>query len=488
MYFENVVRYAKYFPPTQPQYLVAVLAAFLDSRGIRHPQLAVRQRVCYLFRQFVKAVRGQLFPYLDNIVDSLRELLVISYEVQKSVPFEDQVNFYESLGVLIGSNTDVIQQQKHAEALVQPALAQLEQILAKELYKTDNPEKPYYATILVQLVTVIGSFSKGFSPILFKSEPPSPTPSHANSNNVNNTTTLPSTTQGLLPPARACFLKALDSVLRIPAALPAHYELREKVFFFMHRMVDILGPNIFPVLPTSLALLLANTHRIKDGIEYVTLANQLISRFKEALLNLINDMLMPSINRIFEMLNPLQTSSPNSEEQREMMELQKHYYLFLQSIFNNNIAGVFTSPNNVANLQQILETVVQGCVPTSTDVGIPKVCIAILRRMIEEWGSIATFNTFLYERIVPRLFELVLSPSFDLNDASSNALVIEVVKLQKIIAAKRGVEFQNFLLQVLLPNLGCPPEVIQQYVHHLDKSPVKQFQDFFKNFIRAKRT
>lgn len=426
MYFENVVRYAKYFPPTQPQYLVAVLTAFLDVRGIRHAQLVVRRRVCYLFRQFVKAVKGQLYPFLGNIVDSLKELLVISYEVQKSVPFDDQVNFYESLGVLIGSNPDLVQQQKHTESLIQPALAQLEQILAKELYKTDSIDKPFYSTALAQLITVIGSFSKGFSLISGKSDSPtSPTPHQPGANQVtpaaNGVNSLQSN-NAALPPARVYFLTALDYVLRIPTALPTHDELREKVFFFMHRMVDVLGHNIFPVLPTAFALLLANTPRIKDAIEYITLANQLISRFKENIQNLINDVLMPTITRIFEMLNPPVAPTPNSEEQREILELQKHYYLLLQNICANNIVGVFLSPTNGAKVQQILDTVLQGCMPTTTDVGVPKICISVLRRMVEEWSGINDFQKLLYDRIVPRLFEVPLSPSFDLNDASSNAV------------------------------------------------------------------
>lgn len=90
-FFECVVRYAKYIPTNQPQYLVAVLTAFLDGRGVRHNNLSVRKRVAVSFLQFVRAVRGLLYPYLDSIIGSLQELLAISFEVQKSVPFEEQV-------------------------------------------------------------------------------------------------------------------------------------------------------------------------------------------------------------------------------------------------------------------------------------------------------------------------------------------------------------------------------------------------------------
>lgn len=97
-YFETIVRYAPNLPPpaTNPQYLIAILTAFMDARGLRHPLLAVRTRVAVFFRQFVRTARVSLYPYLDSIVSSLQELLVMSFEVQKSVPFDDQVSSYVS--------------------------------------------------------------------------------------------------------------------------------------------------------------------------------------------------------------------------------------------------------------------------------------------------------------------------------------------------------------------------------------------------------
>lgn len=92
--FDCVVRYAKYIPAppsSQPQYIVAALSAFLDSRGVRNSQMVVRKRAAQLFLQFVRSVRGLLYPFLDSIIGSLQELLAISFEVQKTVPFEEQV-------------------------------------------------------------------------------------------------------------------------------------------------------------------------------------------------------------------------------------------------------------------------------------------------------------------------------------------------------------------------------------------------------------
>jgi exportin-T len=134
-----------------------------------------------------------------------------------------------------------------------------------------------------------------------------------------------------------------------------------QVFTFLHRMVEVLGPTIFPVLPSALALLLSHTYRIKDIQEFITLTNQVTSRFKETVFGLLNDMLMPFVLRMFELLNPSSAPTDKSEEQREWQELQKSYYVFLQCTLSNNLANVFTSSTNAPHFQRILSTVVQGC-------------------------------------------------------------------------------------------------------------------------------
>lgn len=134
-------------------------------------------------------------------------------------------------------------QQKHTEALIHPVLSQFEEILAKELYKTDIASgKPYYTTILSQVITVVTTFSKGFvaapkegsrSPSPSRSpngkpqqDPPSSSPP-ATSHIPPTPTALP--TPAPLAPSRLGFVKAVDLVLRIPVVLPAHEDLRDKV-------------------------------------------------------------------------------------------------------------------------------------------------------------------------------------------------------------------------------------------------------------------
>jgi len=56
------VRYQLAVERNAPRLLFPALAAFLDGRGMRHPNAEVSRRACYLFCRFVKGLRGQIAP------------------------------------------------------------------------------------------------------------------------------------------------------------------------------------------------------------------------------------------------------------------------------------------------------------------------------------------------------------------------------------------------------------------------------------------
>eukprot|EP01113_Clastostelium_recurvatum_P043579 TRINITY_DN7235_c0_g1_i4.p1 TRINITY_DN7235_c0_g1~~TRINITY_DN7235_c0_g1_i4.p1 ORF type:complete len:1068 (-),score=308.25 TRINITY_DN7235_c0_g1_i4:49-3252(-) len=544
-FFENMARFARYLPApsTQPQYMLEVLQAFLDARGIRNPNPAVRHRACHLFRHFVKTLLSQLHPYLPQILESMQPLLVISYDVQKSVPFEDQVNFYEAIGRLIGTNPAVAQQQQHISVLMLPLLAQIDDILGKELYRRDTSDKPYYTTILSQLVTVIGTFSKGFGNNITVAKDPSAAPSpRANGNSSNGNlsvsgnaimtgnmspTRAPHMMTGQGMPAspsqspasaqiRAFFLKALESVMRISSAVPNSIELRERTFFFVHRMVDCVGSSLLPYLPSALPILLPqlppslpnsplpassssssssfSDNSIgpsnKDLMAFIILVNQLVGKYKESMFMIMNEMFVGIIDRVFRSVSPDVPVTPNSDEQRDLLELQKTYFMFLHMLLGNNLPQVLTSSVNVGRLQQVLGTVLEGC-RNSAD--LQKVCVQVLKRMVEEWGgtgerALPGFNKVIYEQIVPLTFTIITTPPFDPNDSYSNALLTEIVKLHKSIVTKCGPEFLIFMIQSYFPyTLRLPPDVAQNFAAQLEKAPPKAYQDYLKAFLRSKK-
>lgn len=67
VYLETVTRYVKFIQDST-QYIPMVLTAFLDERGIHHPNISVSRRASYLFMRVVKLLKVKLVPFIARIL------------------------------------------------------------------------------------------------------------------------------------------------------------------------------------------------------------------------------------------------------------------------------------------------------------------------------------------------------------------------------------------------------------------------------------
>lgn len=67
IYLDTITRYAK-FVQENNQYIPLILAAFLDERGIHHPNVNVSRRASYLFMRVVKLLKAKLVPFIETIL------------------------------------------------------------------------------------------------------------------------------------------------------------------------------------------------------------------------------------------------------------------------------------------------------------------------------------------------------------------------------------------------------------------------------------
>jgi len=67
VYLETITRYIK-FVQEHTEYVPMVLTAFLDERGIHHPNFHVRRRASYLFMRVVKLLKAKLVPFIESIL------------------------------------------------------------------------------------------------------------------------------------------------------------------------------------------------------------------------------------------------------------------------------------------------------------------------------------------------------------------------------------------------------------------------------------
>ncbi|XP_037069727.1 exportin-T-like, partial [Pollicipes pollicipes] len=99
-YFETVSRYEKFFT-VEAALLPQVLTAFLDERGMNHPNERNRARAVYLFSRFIKCLKVQMGPFTDTILGQIKNLLSLDPSDATLLNREDQLYLFETVAVLI---------------------------------------------------------------------------------------------------------------------------------------------------------------------------------------------------------------------------------------------------------------------------------------------------------------------------------------------------------------------------------------------------
>jgi exportin-T len=107
MFMENAVRYCQIFDQ-KPDLITDTLGAFVDQRGIHHPEAVVHERAAYLLHRLAKSLLKRLNPYIESILTSMQDLLVIKQDAttmaefqERSNKFTNQLYLFETVGMLI---------------------------------------------------------------------------------------------------------------------------------------------------------------------------------------------------------------------------------------------------------------------------------------------------------------------------------------------------------------------------------------------------
>ncbi|PRP73955.1 exportin-T [Planoprotostelium fungivorum] len=441
--------YIRYLPDN-PDVLKNVLVSFFDGRS----------RVCYLFSRMIRSHMTQIQPFLPSILAAVEPFL--SPQQNGSITNEDQISIFEALGGLIGGLPRG-QQSQYIEPIMSPLINQLDGIVAGKAWDNETPDKPIYTTTIIQILSLAGTISKGFANPAGREE------------------------------SSVWFRKILETSLMLPSLLPDHEEMRLKVLFYMHRMIECLGEGVLQYVLLLIERSLPNCTQ-KAFYEFVRLLNQLSSRFKETMVPVV-DALLPQLTQQFfsymEQVPKIVTNPPTegertvSEFERDIFEVRKQYYSFVGILLNNGMCGVFRSAANVGYLNSVLQCVLQGC-REYRDIQSCKSCIIIMRKFAENWiGNVPGFNQFLYEEYVPLIIGEPLGPNFDLNDAGVSLVITEMATSQKTLLTRCGAEFANYLNSIYLPSIGCTPDVSREYVMRLEGSQPKEFRTAFYTFLQS---
>lgn len=472
VYLETVTRYMKYVQENT-QYIPIVLTAFLDERGIRHPNINVSRRASYLFMRVVKWLKVKLVPFIETILQSLQDTVArftsMDYALKDRSGSEDGSHIFEAIGLLIGMEDVPLEKQSdYLSALLTPLCQQVEALLmnAKLLSPEENPAK---IAIIEQIIVAINSLSKGFSERLVTASRPA---------------------IGLM------FKQTLDILLQVLVVYPKIEPLRIKVTSFIHRMVDTLGPSVFPYLPKALEQLLAESEP-KEMVSFLLLLNQIICKFHTLFRDILEEVFPAIAGRIFNVIpRDAFPSGPgtNTEEIRELQELQRTLYTFLHVITTHNLSSVFLSPKSSACLDPMMQLLLYASC-NHKDILVRKACVQIFITLIKDWCArpyseekVPGFQKFIIEHFATNCcLYSVLDRSFEFRDANTFVLFGEIVLAQKVMYEKFGDEFLIHFVSKGFPAAHCPQDLAEQYCQRLQGSDIKAFKSFYQSHIENLR-
>ncbi|UYV62673.1 XPOT [Cordylochernes scorpioides] len=416
-YFELVLRYEKVL---EPDLLLDVLAAFLDERGLAHPNPKVRSRVSYLFSRFIRAQKSHIQLYISHILLKVQEMLEKNFSNDSFLCFNDQLNLYEAAAQLIigATSLDPIGKHQKLDGLLRPVIVEFKACLQRLQVQTDEQTKRDMAELMNHAIEITCKTSKAFS--------------------------------GQNPmKACACTQIYLDSLSVFLTALqvgqlgPHTGLVQTGVRKLLHRLVVCLEEELLPYISPAAFWVLAG-----DLPELVPLLNQIIAKYKKDIVPFIQGIFTPFVQRIFEVLTrPVEAN--DQEAQREKLLLQRNYYAFIAAIVTNNVVEAITDKVLVAEmLKHVLLSIVQGaveipdpvvrnlhhsfvqsdsrdCTGTEDLFFHPQDTGGLLGRVVWVAGGndgVPEFLEFIYQSIIPACFMAPLKESFDLTDAQTAKL------------------------------------------------------------------
>ncbi|XP_073476237.1 exportin-T [Aquarana catesbeiana] len=460
-FFETVVRYEKFFT-VEPIHIPNILMAFLDHRGLRHSSPKVRSRTSYLFSRFVKSLHKHMNTFVEDILTRIQDLLELSPPengFQTLLSSDDQLFIYETAGVLI-VNSDYPADRKSIlmRNLLNLLMEKFKILLGKLMVEQDEERQTVLADCLNHAVGFASRTSKAFS---------------------NKQTVKQCGCSGVYLDCLQSFLPALSC--------PVQKEiLRGGVRTFLHRMIICLEEEVLPFIPTASEHMLKDCEA-KDLQEFIPLINQITAKFKTQVSPFLQQVFMPLLHAIFEVLaRPSEENDQSAALDKQL--LRRSYFAFLQTVTGSGMNEVIAN-QDAENVERVLFTVIQGAVDYPDPIA-QKTCFIILSKLVELWGGkdgLVGFADFVYKHIFPACFLAPLKPSFDLADAQTILALSECAVTMKTIYLKRGPECIQYLQQEYLPSLQVAPEIIQEFCQALQQPDAKVFKNYLKVFFqRAK--
>jgi exportin-T len=447
LYYETAVRYYPLLKQ-QPELLQKVLESLSGSRGLNHEHPRVRSRCCYMLLRLVKSAGNSsndsgpnvMRPYVETAVSGIQALLHNKSLLLRS---EDTLNLFETIGLLLGkTGVDPAEQQRFLSQVMTPHIRSIQQVLDRKDVVAQDPDT--YGEILSSSIAAIASLSKGF--------------------------------KRPQEPVQVVLLETLHFTVNVLEALSSVAAVRNKTMVLMQRLIQCLEEKVVPVMPRVLHLLILQCTQ-EDVLDVAQLYNQLSIKFKERSIPLIDAALVPFLQKCYALASDASTSADGTaattapHQVTEQLSIHKLTYMVLNNIACNQASGVLYTPTNLPSLEGILMSMSEGATRVE-DVAMKKHCLIFFKEILEKWvdpalnprpppSVVQGFIQFIYDVLMPDVFESFAQPTFSVHDANNWRCVLEVAAMIDILREKvPDVYQQHMLVGLFSQRLGYPPSVV----------------------------
>ncbi|KAK4053974.1 pre-tRNA nuclear export protein [Microbotryomycetes sp. JL221] len=493
-FFEIIVRYHDFFRLC-PEYISGILPSFLDHHGLHRDDQDVQARVFYLFSRFIHQAKGLIQSQvsgelINEILTRMQDLLVVRVDLPSSESpsedvlikaasstsfFDSQLYLFETVGSLVSILNQIPDQQVILlRAVLGPLMADLQTNIRQTAASSDD-----YVAILRahHLMMAAGNVAKGFPDLSART---------------------PTATGAWVE----VFREVTEQILEVAKAMTTFLVIRDAARFAFNRIVATTGQAVLPLIPSLIDCLIGQI-TFPELAELLSFNGLLVAKYKTSFVEILDALLLPVVNRV---VHFLKTPINGTDDAVYHAQLRRAYFNFLLSITGANLQQVLYSDRNKAHLQDLLQSIAH-YVATDSTAPDQRLGLAVLNKLGSLWieplsptangtstNGVTTptpvpgFEQFLYTNAVKLCFELPLQRSFDFGDAQSYQTITEMCNMLKMLLAKRGDEFVEFLTGNYFASIQCPPEASNALVKALHEiTDPKQFKTFFCEWAKQMR-
>ncbi|KAJ9119660.1 hypothetical protein QFC22_003370 [Naganishia vaughanmartiniae] len=493
-----------------------VLEAFVDARGIHNPDEDVRNRVFYLFAKFVRELKNCIEPsFVPAILNSIGDALpivavlpevenpgddVLTKAITGSQPFDNHLHLFEAVGSLI----HLVKDQNEQAQLLQAVIAPLLQDLEKAIQTLRNGAAPEPLVILQvhHVISAVGSIASGF-PDAPEFQPATP------------------------PNWEPIYQRAIEAVLNTLQAFKGHRIVRDASRNAFSGIIKTMTTRATKYMPT-LVVNMVGEFDAQELVEFLSFLGMLAHKLNTDIQDIMDQLLPVLFDRVYLILGQ---PANGTDDVLVQAELRKAYLTFLTTIFQAGLHQILLSPINKPRFESFISSLVAlGTTMTDrTDRTAQRGALQVIRLTVSAWATdpavvhgpsmfltdiaskeaygkdklkangqnsngstpsveintqvLPGYQQTVYDRLVPEVFNMVMSPEFNTKDGQSQLILHEVSNLLRDILMARGQEGIDFLL-TFLTSKQCPLPAAQELVRRMRSEILRDFRKTFSDFIK----